>query len=45
MSEIACAVRSRVWRDGEVVDTDLPVDALPALVRDETCLVWVDLDL
>lgn len=36
-------VRSRLWRDGEVVAEDFPLDDLDAHLADPSALVWLDL--
>lgn len=36
-------MRSRVWRDGELVATDFPLDDLDTWLADDTALTWLDL--
>ncbi len=36
------SVRSRVWRDGQLVDEDFPFERISDHLEDEGCLVWVD---
>lgn len=43
MAELACAVRTRVWRDGRVVEEGVPAEELSDRMADPGCLVWVDL--
>lgn len=40
---LASLDHSRVWRDGVLVDQDVNADNLVALLKDPTCLVWIDL--
>ncbi len=37
------AVRGRVWRDGELVEDEFDFEQISAHLKDETCLIWVDL--
>jgi magnesium transporter len=37
------AVRSRLWRDGKLIEQDFPFEQISAHIHDEGSLVWVDL--
>lgn len=42
-TRLASLSASRAWRDGQVVDTDVVPEEIPALVADPDTLVWIDL--
>ena len=36
-------MRSRVWRDGAIVEEDFPFEQLSAFLADGSCVVWMDI--
>ena len=42
MSEVT-QLRSRVWRDGQVIATDFELDELDGHLADPTALTWLDI--
>ncbi|MFC9788741.1 magnesium transporter CorA family protein [Rhodococcus sp. NPDC127528] len=42
-ARVSCEIRNRLYRDGVLAGTDLPVEKLAAYRSDERALIWIDL--
>jgi magnesium transporter len=43
VSSAAAAIRTRLWRSGELVEENFPFDKISEYLAQDDCLIWVDL--